>query len=130
MCKPDLTVVNIHSDTSFIAWRTAMFTLSKCKKTYMKLSGVFSEMSEALRAQPIEDIFEAIMPWLSVVVAAFGPARLMFGSDWPVCTVGVEGAWQKWARIVDRLCFMASLDDEDKKRLWAGTAIEAYGIAT
>lgn len=107
-----------------------MFTLSKCKKTYMKLSGVFSEMSEALRAQPVEDIFEAIMPWLSVVVAAFGPARIMFGSDWPVCTVGVDGAWQKWAQIVDRLCFMASLDDADKKRLWAGTAIEAYGIQT
>ncbi|KAI0134541.1 amidohydrolase [Xylariales sp. AK1849] len=128
MCKPDLTVYNILTDTSYIAWRTAMFTLSKASKTYMKLSGGFPEMTDSLKTRSAEDIFTDISPWLSVILAAFGPPRIMFASDWPVCTVGVEGAWGKWQKIVERLCYMATLSDEDKKMIWGGTAVEAYGL--
>lgn len=111
-------------------------------------------MSPALRQQPANDIFESIMAWLAVVVAAFGPGRIMFGSDWPVCTVGVdgsgegsgasvktedkpedkpedrpeEGAWEKWRKVVDRLCWMSSMSDEDKKMVFSGTARRAYRI--
>ncbi|KUI61349.1 hypothetical protein VP1G_08547 [Cytospora mali] len=92
-------------------------------------------MSPALRQQPANDIFESTMSWLAVVVAAFGPSRIMFGSDWPVCTVGVEegedgqeGAWEKWRKVVDRLCWMSSFSDEEKKMVFAGTARRAYGI--
>lgn len=114
----------------------------------MKLSGAFSEMSDALRRQPANDIFESIMPWLAVVVAAFGPDRLMFGSDWPVSTIGVddgegggddskagengaaadEGAWEKWRKIVDRLCYMSSFSDEEKALVFARTARRAYKL--
>jgi L-rhamnono-1,4-lactonase len=129
MCKPDLTVVNTLTEPSFIAWRTAMFTLSKASKTYMKLSGGFSEMSESMRERSSEDIFEALTPWLLVVLAAFGPSRIMFGSDWPVCTVGVgDDAWSKWKKIVERVCFMASYGDDEKRMVWGGTALKAYGI--
>ena len=103
-------------------------------------------MSPALRQQPANDIFESIMGWLAVVVAAFGPGRIMFGSDWPVCTVGVdddddsnqdrkegeeaagEGAWEKWRKVVDRLCWMSTFSDEEKTMVFAGTARKAYGI--
>lgn len=106
----------------------------------MKLSGAFSEMSDALRRQPANDIFESIMPWLAVVVAAFGPERLMFGSDWPVSTIGVDGeggegedaeedgAWEKWRKIVDRLCFMSSFSDDEKAQVFARTARRAYKL--
>lgn len=105
-----------------------MFTLSKSPKVYMKLSGGFPEMTDSLKQRSAEEIFESISPWLSVVLAAFGPSRIMFASDWPVCTVGVEGAWNKWHKLVERLCYMASLSDDDQKRIWGGTAIEAYGL--
>ncbi|KAI0423962.1 amidohydrolase [Xylaria sp. FL1042] len=129
MCKPDLEVYNTHTSTSFIAWRTAIYTLSKCSHTYMKLSGGFSEMPESLKQRPPEEIFEALMPWLTIIVASFGADRIMFASDWPVCTVGIgDGAWEKWKKIVERLCWMASFDDEQKKMIWGGTALKAYGI--
>jgi L-rhamnono-1,4-lactonase len=129
MCKPDLGICNTHTDTSFIAWRTAMFALSKCKQVYMKLSGGFSEMPESLRQQSPQHIFEALVPWLTVLLAAFGPERLIFASDWPICTVGVgDGAWEKWKKVVERLCWMASFDDEQKRMIWGGTALKAYGI--
>ncbi|ELQ37195.1 amidohydrolase family protein [Pyricularia oryzae] len=131
-CKPNLEIIN-PADPSFIAWRAAMFTLGKCDRVYMKLSGMFSEMPESLRQRSVEEIFEAVQPWLAVVLAAFGPSRLMFASDWPVCTVGVDeedagGAWKKWKAVIDRLCRLASLSEEDQKMIWSGTAVKAYGI--
>lgn len=141
LCKPDLTTLH-PADPAFISWRTAIYTLSKADNVYMKVSGAFSEMSDALRQQPANDIFESIMPWLAVVVAAFGPERLMFGSDWPVSTIGddggegetkegeeaEEGAWEKWRKVVDRLCFMSSFSDDEKAQVFARTARRAYKL--
>lgn len=107
-----------------------MYTLSKCSQVYMKVSGGFPEMSDALKQQSAEEIFESIMPWLAVILAAFGPSRLMFASDWPVCTLGVEkgSAWEKWRLVVERLCDMASLSDEEQAMIWSGTAAKAYNL--
>jgi L-rhamnono-1,4-lactonase len=106
-----------------------MFTLAKCSKTYMKLSGCFSEMPDGLKRRSAEEIFEGIYPWLAVVLAAFGPSRIMFGSDWPVCTVGLgDEAWVKWKNVVERTCWMATMSDEDRALIFGGTAKEAYGI--
>lgn len=127
LCKPDLSVYN-QTDPSFVAWRTAMFTLSKCSKTYMKLSGCFSEMPDTLKNAPVLEIFAALQPYLVVVLATFGPFRIMFGSDWPVCTVGVSDAWKKWKEVVEKFCYLASLSQEDQIMIWSGTAIKAYGI--
>jgi L-rhamnono-1,4-lactonase len=106
-----------------------MFTLSKCHKTYMKLSGCFSELPDKLKERPAEDIVSAILPWLAVVVAAFGPKRIMFGSDWPVCNIGVgSDAWKKWHRVVEIVCDFAGLSEADQAMLWGGTAQEAYKL--
>lgn len=106
-----------------------MFTLSKCRRTYMKLSGCFAELPDRQKARPTGDIFGAILPWLAVVIAAFGPSRIMFGSDWPVCAVGVgEDAWKKWHKIVDMVCDLAGLSREDQIMIWSGTAKEAYKL--
>ncbi|KAK4168918.1 hypothetical protein QBC43DRAFT_82785 [Cladorrhinum sp. PSN259] len=128
LCKPDLTIVS-QTDPSFIAWRTAMFTLSKCRRTYMKLSGLFEEMPDSLKIRSAEEIVSAILPWLAVVVAAFGPGRIMFGSNWPVCTVGVgDDAWKKWHRVVELVCDFAGLSQDDQALLWSGTAKKAYNL--
>lgn len=105
-----------------------MFTLSKCSRTYLKLSGVFSEMPDYLKAAPVDEIVVALQPYLAVIIASFGPFRIMFGSDWPVCTIGVENAWQKWKAVVERFCYLASLSQEEQIMIWSGTAIKAYGI--
>lgn len=128
MCKPDLTIYNL-ADKGYINWRTAIYTLSRCEKTYMQLSGGFPEMTESLRNRTSDEIFEAIHPWFGILLATFGPEKLIFGSDWPVCTVGVEeNAWEKWHAVVARLCYMASLGEEKQKLLYAGTAIEAFNL--
>jgi L-rhamnono-1,4-lactonase len=109
----------------------------------MKLSGCFSEMPDSLKNAPILDICIALQPYLAVVLGAFGAERIMFGSDWPVCTVGVNddgdggwkgegeggsGAWVKWKKVVEKFCWLCSLGDEEQIWIWSGTAIKAYGI--
>ncbi len=95
----------------------------------MKLSGCFSELPDSLKVRSAEDIFSAILPWLAVVVAAFGPGRIMFGSDWPVCSAGVgDEAWKKWHKVVTMVCDFAGLSEEDQKMIWGGTARKAYNI--
>jgi L-rhamnono-1,4-lactonase len=127
LCKPDLSVYN-QTDPSFVAWRTAMFKLSKCSKTYMKLSGCFSEMPASLKTASVDEIFLALQPYLAVIMATFTPFRIMFGSDWPVCTIGVDDAWNKWRQVVQKFCSVASLEQAEQIMIWSGTAIQAYGI--
>jgi L-rhamnono-1,4-lactonase len=108
-----------------------MFTLSKASRTYMKLSGAFSEMPDSLRAPnvPASQIFESLFSWLGVVLATFGPSRTMFGSDWPVCQIGGgDEAWPRWRDVVEKMCWMASLSDEERAMIWGGTAKEAYKL--
>jgi L-rhamnono-1,4-lactonase len=132
MCKPDMTLFKTGSVTdhpSFITWRTAISNLSTRRKTFIKLSGSFSEIPKEFKDAPAEDVFEAIKPWLLVVLEAFSPSRIMFGSDWPVCNIGGgTTAWEKWRWIAQRLCQEGNLSREDETMLWSGTAIKAYGI--
>jgi L-fuconolactonase len=62
-------------------WATRMREIAKNRNVYCKLSGMVTE-ADWKNWKP-ED-FES---YLDVVFSAFGPERLMFGSDWPVCLV-------------------------------------------
>ncbi|KFA75624.1 hypothetical protein S40288_05925 [Stachybotrys chartarum IBT 40288] len=128
LCKPDLSIYNTSSDPSFISWREAIQTLSKNPKTYMKLSGAFSEMPASLIQGDASQLFQSLFSWLAIVLATFGPARIMFGSDWPVCEVATESAWPRWRDLVDKMCWMASLGDEERAMIYGGTAKVAYKL--
>ena len=58
------------------------------------------------------------------VLEAFGPRRLMFGSDWPVLLVAAS--YQKWVTTVAGA--IAKLTADEQARIWGGTAVEAYGL--
>ncbi|KAK5109387.1 hypothetical protein LTR62_007053 [Meristemomyces frigidus] len=134
LCKPDYRNVSSQAsasqDGAFSEWCNAISTLARCEKTYMKLSGQFSEIPPATGAQ------EAAMfckPWLMHALQCFGPKRVMFGSDWPVCNVSGplrEKSWVAWKDVVKITLADAEygLDDEDREWIWYRTAIEAYRI--
>jgi L-rhamnono-1,4-lactonase len=55
----------------------------------------------------------------------------MFGSDWPVCNVRGPGdakAWKHWRAVVEALLKEQGLSDQEKDRIWYGTAEEAYKL--
>lgn len=107
--------------------------MARYPTTYMKLSGGFSELPPlSLSAEPdISLLVERLCPWTDVIFDSFGPERVMFGSDWPVCNVGGGGnevSWRRWKAVVDGVLEKRRLNGEQKRGVWGEVAVEAYGI--
>jgi L-fuconolactonase len=63
-------------------------------------------------------------PFLDVVYEAFGPLRVMFGSDWPVCTVAAE-----YEQVVDIVRgYMQQLSQDEQAAVFGETARKFYGL--
>ena len=100
------------------AWRDGMKELAKRGNVFCKVSGLVTE-ADWRQWTPGQ-----LRPYFDVALDAFGPRRLMFGSDWPVCLVACDyGRWVKTVRD-----FAAELSPGEQTRLFGGTATEAYGL--
>ncbi|KAF2401796.1 amidohydrolase 2, partial [Trichodelitschia bisporula] len=135
LCKPDMiqSPTTPKQKSDFERWKTCITRFAKVKAVYMKLSGAFSEMPDQDPARPqcAEDIIYHMRPWLDHVFAAFGPERIMFGSDWPVCNMrgpGADRSWRHWRDVVKQALDVYGLSDKEKDRIWFGTADEAYRL--
>lgn len=100
-------------------WAERINELAKRSNVYCKISGLATEADYHNWTE------EQLTPYMDVVLETFGPQRLMFGSDWPVCLLAVP--YQGWVEIVDRFC--SKLSKSEQERIWSGTAVEAYGLA-
>ena len=101
------------------AWRRDIAALARHTNVTAKLSGLVTEA--AWRGWKRADF----LPYLEVAVEAFGPGRLMFGSDWPVCLLAAEYA--EVAGIVE--AFVGTLSIAEREQVWGGTAARVYGLA-
>jgi L-rhamnono-1,4-lactonase len=128
LCKPNLRFSAEHQEN--IVWAKCIRELASYSNTYMKLSGLFSELPGQNDPTPIPDLIAHTKPWIDVVFESFGPSRIMFGSDWPVCNVGGPGdkSWQHWRDFVEAMLESRNLTESEKARIWSGTAAEAYSI--
>ena len=99
-------------------WRERMIELAKRPNVYCKLSGIATEADH--RAWTTKQL----RPYMDVALEAFGPRRLMFGSDWPVCLLAV--GYHRWVELVRE--FVSPLSDAERRRVMGETAIEAYGL--
>lgn len=68
-------------------WAEDMETAARIPQIYCKLSGMITE------ADPLGWKPEHLRPYVQHVFSLFGPGRLMFGSDWPVCLLA--GSWKQ-----------------------------------
>jgi L-fuconolactonase len=64
-------------------------------------------------------------PYLDVVLDAFGPERLMVGSDWPVCLLA--GEYAEVAAIPR--AYLSRLSATEQALVHGGTAVRFYGLA-
>jgi predicted TIM-barrel fold metal-dependent hydrolase len=62
--------------------------------------------------------------WVSHVIESFGPDRLCWGGDWPVCTL--EGNLSTW--VAASRALLAGLSTDERARIWRGTAAEIWGV--
>lgn len=135
MCKPNLRLEgDVQSHLEFIEWKDLVGKMAQASpRTYMKLSGAFSELpSLEVAGEPdYAAIVDRVQPWTDVVFDAFGADRVMFGSDWPVCNIGGGGndvSWGRWRNVVEEVLTRRGLSEEQKRGVWGDVAIKAYGI--
>jgi L-fuconolactonase len=99
-------------------WATLMRDLARRPNVSCKLSGLVTEAD--WRHWRSEDI----RPYLDVALDAFGPDRLMFGSDWPVCLVAAPYEFVLGI-IVE---YVAALSDDEQAAILGGNAVRSYGL--
>ena len=105
-------------DAVISPWRENVKELAKRPNVACKVSGMATEADWGAWTP------QQLKPYFDVVLEAFGPQRLMFGSDWPVCLAAVEYA--RWVETVRD--WAKPLSDGERGRLMGGTAVEVYGL--
>ncbi|GAB3158698.1 amidohydrolase family protein [Microbispora hainanensis] len=68
----------------------------------------------------------ALRPYVDVALGAFGPSRLMYGSDWPVCLLA--GSLPLWTETVSALLTDAGLTAAEQEAVFRGTATRVYRL--
>lgn len=99
-------------------WGRNLRELAKRPNVYCKISGMVTEADYGTWKEA------QLRVYFEVVLEAFGPKRLMFGSDWPVCLVACDYA--RWHALICK--FVSHLSADEQARILGGTAIEAYKI--
>jgi len=100
------------------AWRGAIMELSRAENVTVKLSGLVT------RAYPGPVPPGLLRSWVDALLAGFGPDRMMFGSDWPVCTL-TSSYGEVLAAARDAT---SDLSAAERQALFGGTAIRSYGL--
>jgi len=123
-CHPNQVFIVDHiakpriKDHLLSPWRERIQELAKREHVYCKISGMLTE-ADWKRWTP-----EELKPYFDTVLSAFPPARLMFGSDWPVLTLA--SGYATWAQMFRQA--IAELSATERQRISEGTAIEAYRL--
>ena len=100
-------------------WRSGIAQLAASPNVACKLSGMVTEAD--WQAWKPND-FEA---YLDVVLNAFGPNRLLIGSDWPVCTLAASYG-DVVAVVTD---YIARLSPSEQQAVCGDNAVRLYGLA-
>ncbi|MFF1380954.1 amidohydrolase family protein [Streptomyces sp. NPDC058308] len=99
-------------------WASAVRALAVRPNTVCKLSGMVTEADH--KTWTVDDL----RPYADTVLTAFGPGRLMFGSDWPVSTTAAA-----YAEVLDAARLLTrSLGAEERGEVFGGTARRVYGL--
>ncbi len=99
-------------------WRRYLKELAKREQVSCKISGMVTE-AEFLNWTP-----EQLHPYLETVLDAFGPSRLMFGSDWPVCLVATS--YSGWLSLVRNA--LSGLSEEEQDQIFYRNAMRIYRL--
>ncbi|WP_410644190.1 amidohydrolase family protein [Amycolatopsis sp. lyj-346] len=122
---PELTFVLDHLAKPPVAtgqlepWATGLATLAREPNVVAKLSGLVTE-ADRQRWTPAD-----LRPYAETALAAFGPDRLMLGSDWPVCLLA--GTYADVMDAADSL--LEDLTPAERDAVRGGTATRVYELA-
>ena len=99
-------------------WCENIKELAKRENVNCKISGMVTE-ADFLYWTP-----DQLVPYFDVVLEAFGPDRLLFGSDWPVCLVATS--YLEWLNVVKNNISQLSIYEQDK--IMGKNAVRIYQL--
>lgn len=99
-------------------WAARMRELGRRDHVWCKVSGMVTEANWKAWTP------ETLKPYLDVAVEAFGPARLMAGSDWPVCLVACS--YPRWWEVLRE--YFSGFSQTEQQSIFGENAIEVYGL--
>jgi L-fuconolactonase len=120
---PELSFVVDHISKPVIGgdlepWATGLRELAGFSNVSCKLSGMVTEASWT------DWTVEDLRPYVDVVLEAFGPDRVMFGSDWPVCLLAAS-----YGQVVEAAeQLTAGLGDKERDAVFGDTARRVYHL--
>jgi L-fuconolactonase len=120
---PDMRFVLDHAgkpairDGAIQPWHAEIAELALLPNVAVKLSGLVTEAAD-------EWTLEQLRPYVDVLLQAFEPARIMFGSDWPVCLLAAS--YREVVAAAQELT--AQLSSAERADVFGETAARWYGI--
>jgi L-fuconolactonase len=105
-------------DWAMSPWRENIRELARRENVYIKISGMVTEADYRAWSG------EQLRPYVDVILDAFGPRRIMFGSDWPVCLVAC--GYARWASLVRS--FIIAFSPTEQADIMGNTARRAYRL--
>jgi L-fuconolactonase len=100
------------------AWRDALAPLARHPNVWCKLSGLVTEADWSHWSD------DDLTPYLDVAATLFGPDRLLFGSDWPVCLLAAS-----YERVIASVeGWAARLQPRERVQLFGDTAAAVYRL--
>lgn len=105
------------SRDEFAFWAEGMSRIASQTGAYCKLSGLVTEIDGGWNVETLRRYGEHVL-------SAFGPDRLMWGSDWPVCLL--QSGYAQWLNAAEAMC--DGLSEPDRAQVFGGTAQRFYRI--
>lgn len=112
IAKPNIKEQNIGD------WEKDIKAVAEHENVYCKISGMVTEAN--WNNWKAEDF----TPYMDVIVEAFGPKRIMFGSDWPVCQVAAT--YSQVVALVEN--YFASFSAHEQALFFGGNASAFYKL--
>ncbi|WIY23430.1 amidohydrolase family protein [Parasedimentitalea psychrophila] len=120
---PDMRVVINHGSKPLIRdgliqpWAENMAALARDTQAYCKLSGLVTEANADWTTEDLK-------PYVDHLLSCFGPDRLIWGSDWPVCLLA--SSYEHWMETTDSL--LSGLSASERDAILGENAARAYSL--
>jgi L-fuconolactonase len=101
------------------AWRRDMAEIARRKNVVCKVSGIVAS------AKPGRWTADDLAPLVNHTLEVFGPDRVMFGGDWPVCTKAAM--YRQWVEALRAI--VRDRPEEERRKLFHDNALRVYGLA-
>ena len=100
-------------------WKESLIEVASFSNVACKISGIVVNCGK----MPVN--LKTVKPYLDTVLETFGPDRLLFGGDWPVCTLATS--LSTWIEIVNSWS-NETLSESEKRKLFSDNAKRIYRI--